>query len=192
VALVAPVLGSCGARIDPLVHAPLRARDIPPIGASSRHHPGSLGAAVRAGRPIGRLRCGTTDGPHYGIHLELFGAGQTIIVPAGIGIAPPRRVDGVYVRGGRCSYRLRTREPTGVVEVRRGRVPTLGDFFTVWGQPLSAWRMAGWRGTVKAYVDGRRRHGDVRAIPLGRHVQVVLVVGPDVPVHRRYPFPPGL
>jgi hypothetical protein len=189
------VLAGCGSeRIDPLVKTPLDASRIPPIGASPRHHPPSLAAAGRVGRPIRGLQCSQNAGPRYGIHLELFGAGQTIIVPAGIGIAPPRRVDGAYVRVGRCSYPLRTIEPTGVVQVRRdlGRVPTLGHLFDVWGQPLGSRVMAGWHGPVKAYVAGRRRHGDPRDIPLRRHAQVVLVVGPDVPVHVRYVFPPGL
>jgi hypothetical protein len=114
-------------------------------------------------------------------------------VAPGIGISPPRARDGAYVRGGRCSYPLRTREPTGVVEVQAaGRRKTLGDLFAVWGQPLSRTRMAGFKGPVRAYVGGRRWRTDPRAIPLKRHAQIVLEVGGYVKPHARYHFPPGL
>jgi hypothetical protein len=117
------------------------------------------------------------------VHLELFAQRRVVLIPPGIGVAPPRTRTGAYVRGGRCSYPLRTREPTGVIEVRvRPRAMTLGQFFAIWGQPL--------RG--RAYVDGRRWRGDPRRIPLGRHAQIVLEVGGYVRPHARYGFPPGL
>jgi hypothetical protein len=99
---------------------------------------------------------------------------------------------GAYVRGGRCSYRVRAREPTGVIEVEPGSRLALGDLFSVWGQPLSRRRLAGFRGPVEAFVAGRRWAGDPRAIPLTRHAQIVLEVGGHVPPHARYRFPPGL
>jgi hypothetical protein len=127
------------------------------------------------------------------VHLELFAARRVVLVAPGIGIAPPRRRKGAYVRGGRCSYPVRTREPTGVVEVEAGgHERALGHLFSVWGQPLSRDRMAGFRGRVRAYVGGRRWRGDARAIPLRRHAQIVLEVGGYVPPHRTYRFPPNL
>jgi hypothetical protein len=127
------------------------------------------------------------------VHLELFAARRVVLVPPGIGIAPPRTRDGAYVRGGRCSYPVRTREPTGVVEVEtNGRPKTLGDLFAVWGQPLSRRRMAGFSGSVSAYVGGRHWRADPRAIPLRRHSQIVLELGGYVKPHAAYQFPPGL
>jgi hypothetical protein len=113
-------------------------------------------------------------------------------VPAGIGIAPPRRRDGAYVDGGRCHYPLITREPTGVVEVAHGTRATLADLFALWGQPLRRDRLARFAGSVRAAVDGNRWRGDPRAIPLTRHGQIVLQVGPPIPSHARYTFPVGL
>jgi hypothetical protein len=96
------------------------------------------------------------------------------------------------VSGGRCSYPLRTREPTGVVEVEHAGSYVLGDLFDLWGQPLARDRLAGFRGPVSAFVAGRPWRGDPRAIPLTRHAQIVLETGGYVPPHTDYRFPPGL
>jgi hypothetical protein len=81
----------------------------------------------------------------------------------------------------------------GVVEFVAAVRPTLGDLFAVWGQPLSRRRLAGFRARgadeVKAWIGGRRWHGDVRAIPLGRHGQIVVELGGYVPPHRFFRFP---
>jgi hypothetical protein len=129
------------------------------------------------------LRCTRHDTARFGVHLELFAQRRVVLIPPGIGIAPPRTRSGAYVRGGRCSYPLRTREPTGVIEVRvRPRAMTLGQFFAVWGQPL--------RG--RAYVNGRLWRRDPRAIPLTRHAQIVLEVGGHITPHATYRFPSDL
>jgi hypothetical protein len=154
------------------------------------HRPASLGREAANGRPIDHLRCRPGERPRSKVHLELFAARRVVLVAPGIGIAPPRVRDGAYVRGGRCTYPLFTREPTGVVEVENGGRPkTLGDLFAVWGQPLSRRRMAGFRGEVSAFVGGRRRAGDPRTIPLEPHAQIVLEVGGYVPPHPTYRFP---
>ena len=45
---------------------------------------------------------------------------------------------------------------------------------------------------VVAFVDGRRWNGDPRAIPLRRHAQIELELGPLVPPHAAYLFPGSL
>ena len=154
-----------------------------PIGVTSDHRPPALSRATRHGLPVGRLRCSSDEPPRYGVHVEVFARRQVVIVPAGIGVAPPHRGRPPYVRSGRCSYPLRTREPTGVVEVARGARLTLGDLFALWGRPLRARHV---------WVGGERWRGDARAIPLVPHAQVVLSDDAHVPVHARYVFPPGL
>src|SRR4051812_20077343 len=164
----------------------------PSVGPTARHRPPSLGAWAARGLPVRGMSCAA---PHaravYGVHLELFAGRRVVLIPPGIGIAPPRERRGAYVRGGRCSYPLRTREPTGVIEVT-GRGHTLADLFAVWGQPLSRGRMVGFDGRVRAYVNGRSFTNDPGAIPLRRHAQIVLEVGGYVPPHATYGFPPGL
>jgi hypothetical protein len=177
-------LGSCGGDAD-------RALVPVPIGRSPAFRPPSLSGAVAQGRPVGGLRCGPSRRARFGVHVEVFARGRVVVVPAGIGIAPPRQRDGAYIDGGRCHYPLLTREPTGVVEVTMTGA-TLGDLFALWGQPLAARRVAGFRGVVRAAVGGRPWLRDLREIPLVRHAQIVVQVGPPIPPHARYRFPPGL
>jgi hypothetical protein len=137
------------------------------------------------------MRCTRVQSRAYGIHLELYGRGLVVPIPAGIGIAPPQTRSGAYVRTGACWYPLRTYEPTGVAVVA-ATARTLGSLFDVWGQPLSANRMASFSGPVSAFVGGRRWRGSPRAIPLTRHAEIVLESGGYVVPHPAYRFPPGL
>jgi len=162
-----------------------------PIGVGPRFHPGAVSAAVARARPVGRFRCGTRPAAVQRMHVELFAHRQVVIVPAGIGVAPPVTYDGAVVRRGRCAYPIRTSEPTGVVEFDKSRRPTLGDLFAVWGRRLSASRLLSFPGHVRAYVGGRRRLGSPAQILLARHAEVVLEVGGYVPPHRLFLFGPG-
>jgi len=163
-----------------------------PIGVGPRFHPAPTNHLVDHGLPVGRLNCTATGRERVGVHLELFARGRVVMVPAGIGIAPPLHRNGVYVVAGRCSYAARTREPTGVIEVDQTKATTLGDLFTIWGRPLTARRLLAFTAHVRAYVNGRRRYGDPRSIPLRRHAEIVLEVGPVIPPHAAYRFPKGL
>lgn len=162
----------------------------PPVGSE----------AVAAGETVGALRCSRESGVVYGAHLELFAHDRGLVVPAGIGVAPPLRRHGPFVLGGRCLYPLRTVDPTGVVQVQQrfagARVPTVGQLFALWGQPLSPRRLGAFRAAkgsgVVAFVDGRRWRRDPREIPLRRHAQIVIELGPLVAPHAAYLFPAGL
>ena len=163
-----------------------------PIGVGAGFRIAAAPPAVLAGRPVGRFRCGRSDGPRVGVHIELFVRRQVLIVPAGVGVARPWRGHLAQLTPGGCTYPARTLEPTGVIEVSPGAGLTLGDVFRLWGQPLGPRRLAGFRGRVLAFVDGRRRYGDPGGIPLTRHAQIVLEVGGYVPPHPRYLFARGL
>jgi hypothetical protein len=155
-----------------------------PIGVGPGFRPPAGPAAVLRGEPVGRFRCAANGGRRFGAHVELFVRRRVLLVPAGVGVA----------RGGRCSYPLRTREPTGVIEIRHGTRATVGDLFRVWDQPLGRTRLAGFRSRAPllAFVGGKRWRGDAAAIPLSRHAQIVLELGGYVPPHPRYLFADGL
>jgi hypothetical protein len=168
----------------------------PVIGRSPPYRPPPAGKAVATAGPVGDLRCSRGSDERFGVHLEVFAKEIDMVIPAGIGVAPPRTRDGAYVRGGRCSYPARTLEPTGLIEVEESRRLTLGQFFDLWGQPLSRTRLVGFRARpgerVTAYVNGKRWRGEPRDIPLARHRAIALEIGGYFPPPRRYVFPPGL
>jgi len=163
-----------------------------PIGNGALFHPL---AHVPTGAPVRGLTC-TNGGTRYGAHLELFARGLVVLVPAGIGVAKPYRTQGAFVVPGGCTYALRTLDPTGVIEVRVGTNATLGDLFALWGAPLSRTRLTGFTTSagqpVRAYVGGRPWRGALGAIPLTRHTEIVLELGPYIRPHRSYLFRPGL
>jgi hypothetical protein len=140
------------------------------------------------------LDCVTGRQPERSVHVELFARGRALLLPAGIGVAPPRQMASGTVVDGRCQYPLATLDPTGTVRIAVTRTLHLGDLFRVWGQPLDAHHLCGFRSAapVRAYVNGRRWHGSVGAIPLRRHDEIVVEIGPYVRPHAHYVFPEGV
>jgi hypothetical protein len=171
-----------------------------PLGHGRAFQPPPYGRLVASAATLGALGCGRRASRAYGAHVELFAAGRRVLVPAGIGLAPPHQLEGALITHERCAYPLYTVDPTGVVRIAgdpaRRRPPSLGLLFAVWGQPLSTRALAGFHAsrvrTVLAYVGGMRWRGDPRAIRLARHSQIVLELGPHVDPHPVYRFPPGL
>jgi hypothetical protein len=158
-----------------------------PIGRGPRYRP-----SARSGSTPGR--CGATLGPRYGVHLELFAADRVVLVAPGIGVRRPWRSVGARITHARCYGALATIDPTGVVLVRPDARLTVGDVFGAWGRPLRTSRMLSFRthGRVRAYVDGRRwTRTAPAAIPLSRHAEIVLEIGPYVTPHRSFAFPKG-
>ncbi len=158
-----------------------------PIGRGPRFQPPLRGPVV--GRCAGGL------GPRFGVHVEVFAANRVVIIPAGIGTRPPRQRTAGRISGAACYGDLVTLEPTGVVLVRPGARTSLAALFHAWGQPLSTRRIASFPaapGTaVAVFVAGRRWAGAPWSVPLTRHREIVLEVGPHVPSHTTYTFPPG-
>jgi hypothetical protein len=139
--------------------------------------------------------CQPSLGPRDGVHVEVFAANRVLLLPAGIGARRPWRTLDGRVTGARCYGALVTLDPTGLVLVRPGSRLTLADLFRAWGEPLSRARLTSFAASagtqVAVYVDGRAWHGGPAAVPLSRHAEIVLEVGPHVPPHSSYAFPPG-
>jgi hypothetical protein len=154
-----------------------------PIGIGPRFQPPATGPVVGP--------CAARLGPRVGVHVELFAANRVVLVPAGIGTLPPRALTAGRISAARCYGRLVTLEPTGLVLVRPRTHPTLADLFRAWGQPLSTTRLASFSGRVALLVGGRRVIGPPNSQPLAPHAEIVLEVGPLVPPHTSYLFPPG-
>jgi hypothetical protein len=169
--------GGRGAQTDggPVTGPPIVTR---PIGVGPGFRLPALGAAARRAAPIRGLRCTRWSGaPAVVAHLEVFARRATLIIPPRIGVVP-----------GRCRYPVRTHDPTGLIDADRPGL-TLADLFAVWGQPLGARRVAGFRGRVLAFVDGRRVRRNIGDISVRHHAQIVLEIAGYVPPHARYRFP---
>jgi hypothetical protein len=162
-------------------------REARPIGVGPRFHPAARGPVIGRCRP----RLGT----RVGVHVELFAADRVVVIAAGIGVRGPVRLSAGRIVAARCYGGLLTVEPTGVVLMRPGSRLTLGDLFGSWGQPLSRDGAGPFRAArgdpVRVYVAGRRHLGDPAAVPLTAHGEIVVEVGPRVPPHTVYTFPPG-
>lgn len=128
------------------------------------------------------------------MHVEVFAANRVVIIPAAIGTRPPRVLSDGRITAARCYGDLVTLDPTGVVLVAAGRHLTLAQVFRAWGQPLTSTRLASFRapaGTGTAvYIGGRRWHGPPGRVPLTPRAEIVLEVGPHVPPHTSFTFPP--
>ncbi len=160
------------------------------VGAPAFSNP--IKANPHLGLPVDGLTCLSTEQTvlHIHSHLALFVNGKQLQVPAGVGIAP------VAPQG--CLYWLHTHDTTGIIHIESPQLNapgggpfTLGMFFDIWGQPLTADDVAGKRGNVTAFVNGVQWDGDPRAIPLGSHQEITLEVGKIVPPPN-YTFPPGV
>ena len=139
--------------------------------------------------------CQRSLGPRVGVHVEVFAANRVLLLPAGIGAQQPwAKLDG-RIASAPCYGALVTLDPTGLVLVRPGARLTLADLFRSWGEPLSRTRLTSFSAPagsqVAVFVDGRRWNGGPASVPLTRHAEIVLEVGPPVPPHSSYAFPPG-
>jgi hypothetical protein len=135
------------------------------------------------GAPVDGISCGAERiDYHIHTHLTLVESGQQMTVPSQIGITP------------KCLYSLHTHDATGIIHVESAVMMkfTLGQFFDIWGQPLSESELAGHAGTVHAFIDGDLFAGNPRDIELFDHDELTLEVGtPLVDPPRSYTFPPG-
>jgi hypothetical protein len=157
--------------------------------------PGGVPAAMPTVRGIS---CDALESTlfHIHVHLAIFVAGQEQQVPFGVGVGQPLQVAngrlGPFVEDGSCFYWLHTHTQDGVVHIESPvrRTFTLGDFFAIWQQPLSATQVGPAQGPVIVYLNGARVTTNPADIPLTSHALIQLDVGDDVPpVH--FEFAPG-
>jgi hypothetical protein len=149
----------------------------------------SLGPAstTRTGRVDG-ITCGPTEQLAYHVHahVAVFDNGQLHALPAGIGIPgsiTQQTSQGPVAAGGQCIYWLHTHTSDGIVHIESPteRIYTLGNFFDVWHQPLSADQIAGLHGHITAYLNGKAWTRSLRDIPLLPHGLIQLSIGQPAP-----------
>ncbi|MDQ6926783.1 MAG: hypothetical protein M3154_11180 [Candidatus Eremiobacteraeota bacterium] len=141
-------------------------------------------AAVPAGQTVDGIRCDRMEGAllHIHQHLAIRDHGKEIAVPDDVG--RPFLAQ--------CLYWLHTHTADGIIHIESPTYNTftLGNFFDVWGQPLTKTGVAGAKPRkgerVAVWVDGHAYAGDPRKIELTQHLDVTIDVGP--PYTKPAPF----
>jgi MFS family permease len=150
----------------------------------------SRGSPAR-GQPVDGVSCSGTLGSavRANTRLTVYVNGQQAAIPVGVGsVAPPQPGVAALASNGRttCLYPLHVLESDNIIHVdsSANRTYTLGEFFDIWGQPLSQTQMADYvsdaNHTLAFYVfDGNGNMqtytGDPRAIALVEHRTIVIV-----------------
>ena len=151
-----------------------------------------------SGSPVDGMQCASSEPTtnRFTAHLAVFVGGSARQIPAGVGIASPSPpIDtnaGPFVASGKCYYPLLTHTSDGIVQISmpaQGAV-TLGNFFDIWGQPLTTGQVGPATGSVIVYVNGSKYTGDPRALTIAKHALIQLDVGMDTPPVQ-FAFPPG-
>jgi len=132
-------------------------------------------AATPAGQPVDGIGCDAAEGAVFHIHqhLTILERGKALPIPSDVG----RPVTST------CLYWLHTHTPDGLIHVEspKFRSFTLGNFFNIWGQPLTATAVASVRmrrGALRVYVNGAPYKGDPRKIDLSQHTDITLETSP--------------
>ncbi|MBS2534424.1 hypothetical protein KGQ20_16760 [Catenulispora sp. NF23] len=157
-------------------------------------------AGQLTGAPVDGIQSGAMEqlAFHIHAHLQIYVNGQQKQLPYGIGIERPYQMttdaDGnPFAEGGKAIYWLHTHDQSGIIHMEAPiQVQfTLGEFFDMWGQPLTTSQVGPAHGQLTAFVNGKTVSGDPRAIALNAHDVIQLDVGSVVPF-QSYTFPAGL
>jgi hypothetical protein len=126
--------------------------------------------------PIAGIECERNERLNYHVHarLGIFVEGEPIEIPSNIGI-----------KRGECLYWLHTHEgQPGIIHVEAPSKEgfTLGQFFAIWGQPLSSTQLLDKKADatheITATVGTTPYEGDPATIPLEDGVFIRLEYGP--------------
>jgi hypothetical protein len=155
---------------------------------------------VKPGQTIDGVTCDRTEKVafHLHAHLTLFVSGRAFQIPYGIGIGQPVRgvntTAGPFVLSGVCFMWLHTHASDGVlhVEAPKQQTFTLGQFFAVWGLPLSKTRIGTRHGRVTAFYNGKVWTASPAKIPLTDEAQIQLDLGKPLIAPEHIVFPKGL
>ncbi len=149
------------------------------LAVSASHRAASAQSILADGRQVSGISCDVQEGQriHIHQHLVIFDHGKQVAIPPNVG----------QPAGRHCLYWLHTHTPDGIIHIEapQDRSFTLGDFFAIWGQPLSrgeaASANAGKGKTLRVWVNGKPYTGDPRKIALLAHADIVIEAGPPFP-----------
>jgi hypothetical protein len=131
------------------------------------------------GQPVNELNCAARGNMYTYSHLSIYLNGRPLALPANIGTVAPTMV----AQTG-CAYALHTDDETGKIrmDASSNASYTLGQFFAIWGQPLTSTNVAGLTGMpVAIYVNNggqlTKYTGDPASLVLPAHGEVTIQIG---------------
>lgn len=164
-------------------------------GLGPENVPIEVGAALAprnprlTGQSLDGISClsGEQIAYHHHVHLAIFVDGKPYSIPLGTGMVGQLSVAqssaGQFVEGAStCLYWLHVHAQDGIVHIEspEARQFELGQFFDIWGIPLSSSQLGSYKGAVTATVNGQPWTEDPTAIQLTEHSSIVLNVGTPV------------
>ncbi|MDT4915503.1 MAG: hypothetical protein QOH89_203 [Pseudonocardiales bacterium] len=144
------------------------------------------------GLPVDGIECNAGEQVAYHIHthLTVYVDGKLRPIPAGVGIVEPiaqQTPDGPFDSASECYYWLHVHAQDGVIHIESPTTTTytLGQFFAIWNQPLTAHRVGPSAGKLTVFVNGAAYAGNPADIPLRSHEDIQIDVGtPTVAAER--------
>ncbi|MEM5367827.1 hypothetical protein V4C53_17540 [Paraburkholderia azotifigens] len=131
------------------------------------------------GQPVSGLNCGTRGNIYTYSHLAIYLNGRALALPTNIGTVGPT----MAAQTG-CAYPVHTDDESGKIrmDASTGASYTLGQFFAIWGQPLTSSNVAGLTGMpITIYVNNggqlSKYTGDPASLVLPPHGEVSIEIG---------------
>ncbi|MEM5342948.1 hypothetical protein [Paraburkholderia azotifigens] len=131
------------------------------------------------GQPVSGLNCGTRGNIYTYSHLAIYLNGKALALPTNIGTVGPT----MAAQTG-CAYPVHTDDESGKIrmDASTGASYTLGQFFAIWGQPLTSSNVAGLTGMpITIYVNNggqlSKYTGDPASLVLPPHGEVSIEIG---------------
>jgi hypothetical protein len=140
------------------------------------------------GQTIDGIQCNAMEQAVYHVptHLAVYVDGTLRPIPGGVGIDAPaaeQTAAGTLYAATECYYWLHTHAQDGIIHIESPTEDTytLGQFFGIWGQPLSSTSVGPAHGDLTIFVNGTAYHGDPAGIGLASHEDIQIDVGSPAP-----------
>lgn len=174
---------------DPLGEPIALAADSTPLVAGTLYNTAAWPVWWGTGKPVGAVNCLASAAWHKHMLISIYSNGKRLGFPDGIG----RVHAGCY-----HAYEMHVHDVTGIVHMEADTPKNfkLGDWFTLWQQPLGRDGAAGLPGPVRFYVieNGKitRWDGNPADIPMVAHREILIVSGTPLATVPKYAWPLGI
>lgn len=148
---------------------------------------------------------------HTHSHLDIFINGQSVVVPAGIGMVEPVELFSNFFYSPVETARIHTHNTTGIIHLENDSPPfqsyTLGQLFDIWQVKFNQNQIGAYctvsqqddpnclpdRKTLNVYINGNLYTGDPRQVIMNNLYEIAIVYGaaPSSGIPNCYSWPPN-